>query len=242
VKELSLFSGAGGGLLASKLLGWSTIGYVEINEYCQQILAQRIKDGILDEAPIFTDIRQFIQSGAAKQYRGFVDVVTGGFPCQPFSVAGKRKGREDKRNLWPETIEIIRQVRPSFVFLENVLGLVRNPYFGTILGTLAESGYDCRWRILSCAEVGGPHRRDRVWIVAYTNYEYGKCRYEQSQSSSQWRGRFGDQDKKVTWWEIEPAVDRVVDGMAHRVDRLKALGNGQVPIVAATAWNLLTKA
>jgi len=97
VNELSLFSGAGGGLLGTHLLGWKHIGYVEFNDYCQRVIAARIKDGILDNAPIFTDVCQFVQSGAAQQYRGFADVVTAGFPCQPFSVAGKRAGADDER-------------------------------------------------------------------------------------------------------------------------------------------------
>ena len=85
MKELSLFSGAGGGLLGTKLLGWKTVGYVEWNEFCQKILSERIKEGILDEAPIFNDIKLFNSEGYASSYKGMVDVVTGGFPCQPFS-------------------------------------------------------------------------------------------------------------------------------------------------------------
>ena len=117
MNELSLFSGAGGGLLGTKLLGWRSVGYVENNTYCQKILAQRIEDGFLDEAPIFGDIRQFIKSGAVKKYQGFVEVVTAGFPCQPFSVAGKKKGKDDERNLWPETLAVIRAVRPRYALL-----------------------------------------------------------------------------------------------------------------------------
>ena len=88
MKELSLFSGAGGGVLGTKLLGWEAIGYVEYNEYCQQVIAQRIEDGFLDEAPIFSDVRAFLSEGYAESYQGMVDVVTAGFPCQPFSIAG----------------------------------------------------------------------------------------------------------------------------------------------------------
>ena len=168
MNELSLFSGCGGGLLGTKLLGWRPVGYVEFDDYCQRVISQRIKDGLLEEAPIFGDIRAFIDQGYAAGYQGLVDVVSGGFPCQPFSVAGKRKGADDERNMWPATIEVIRLVRPRYAFLENVPGLLNSGYFGTILADLAESGYDARWRILSAAEVGAPHKRDRLWIVAHT--------------------------------------------------------------------------
>lgn len=92
MRELSLFAGAGGGILGSKLLGWTTVGYVEFNEYCQKVLAQRIKDGLIDNAPIFGDIRAFNDCGYASSYQGMVNVVTGGFPCQPFSSCGKQLG------------------------------------------------------------------------------------------------------------------------------------------------------
>ena len=96
MRELSLFSGAGGGLLGSKLLGWTCVGYVENNEYCQKVLKQRIADGILDAAPIFGDIRKFISEGYARSYQGMVDVVTGGFPCQDISIAGSGAGIDGK--------------------------------------------------------------------------------------------------------------------------------------------------
>jgi site-specific DNA-cytosine methylase len=97
MNELSLFTGAGGGLLGTHLLGWKPCGYVEFNPYCQKVIAQRIKDGFLPIAPIFTDVREFIKSGAARQYRGIAQVVSAGFPCQPFSSAGKQLGADDPR-------------------------------------------------------------------------------------------------------------------------------------------------
>lgn len=172
MRELSLFSGAGGGLLGTHhLLGWECIGYVEWDEYCQRVLAARIRDGLLPRAPIFGDVRQFVQSGAAREYRGFADVVTAGFPCQPFSVAGKQRGADDHRNMWPATIATIRMVRPRYALLENVPGLLNSGYFGTIVRDLATCGYGVRWRILSAAELGAPHKRDRLWIVAHATGE-----------------------------------------------------------------------
>ena len=145
MKELSLFSGGGGGLLGTKLLGWKNVGYIEINEYCQQIIAQRIKDGILDDAPIFSDIKLFISEGYSRRYKGMVDVITGGFPCQPFSTAGQQKRENDDRNMWLQTFQVISDILPRFTFLENVPGLLSTNYFGTILADISSIGYDCKW-------------------------------------------------------------------------------------------------
>jgi len=163
MKELSLFSGAGGGLLATKwLLGWKCVGYVEIDEYCQAVLAQRIEDGYLDLAPIFGDIRRFIKEGYAEAYQGMVDVITAGFPCQPFSVAGKRKGESDDRNLWPETARTIQIVEPEFVLLENVPGIRK--YLPVVVRDLRRIGYEVRRPLLLGADgCGANHRRKRIW-------------------------------------------------------------------------------
>jgi DNA (cytosine-5)-methyltransferase 1 len=142
MNELSLFTGAGGGVLGTHhLLGWKTCGYVEWNEYCQRVIAARIADGYLTSAPIFTDVREFVQSGAARQYRGVADVVSAGFPCQPFSVAGKQLAADDERNMWPATRDVIRIVQPASVLLENVPGLVSCGYLGTVIADLAALGY-----------------------------------------------------------------------------------------------------
>lgn len=169
MRELSLFSGGGGGIYGSKLVGWKTIGYVEYDDYCQRIIAQRIRDGIFDYAPIFGDIRTFATQHASS-YRGLVDVITAGFPCQPFSTAGKRRGVDDERNMWPATLEVIRTIRPQYALLENVPGLLgKHRYFETILKDLSEAGYDARWVCLSAAEIGAPHKRERLWILAHSN-------------------------------------------------------------------------
>jgi len=276
-------------VLAGHLLGWTTIGYVEIDKYCQQVIAQRIKDEIFKEAPIFTDVREFIQSGAADEYEGVTDVVTAGFPCQPFSVAGKGKGKDDSRNLWPETVEIIRRVRPRYAFLENVPGLLTHKYIGRIFGELAEAGYDARWCVLGADDVGAPHHRKRLWILAHSQSEFSDgvndntrvklerektsesgnsggsndvadsiSEYERMQSSRQrdgWKsdnrqGRYEvggfsiglcNEIRTIRNWQTEPNVGRVVDGVAARTNRLKAIGNGQVPAVAATAWKILSE-
>ena len=169
MKYLSLFSGAGGGDLASQhLLKHRCVGHVEIEGHPQAVLAQRIEDGYLDRAPIFGDIKKFIEEGYAEAYQGMVDVITAGFPCQPFSVAGKGLAEEDKRNQWPNTIECVRLVRPRFVFLENVPGLLTHEYIRHIYGDLAENGYDARWDCISAAHCGANHKRLRWWLMAYS--------------------------------------------------------------------------
>lgn len=182
MNELCLFAGAGGGSIASKHFHkWRTVCYVEWNGYCQKSLQARIRDGLLDGAPIWDNVKTF----DGRPWRGCVDIVTAGFPCQPFSTAGKRAGDNDDRNGWPDTIRIIREVRPRYCLLENVPGLLTFEYFGTILRELAESGYDARWRVLSAAEVGASHKRDRLWIVAYTN-DTG-CRREMGKTVARWQ-------------------------------------------------------
>lgn len=283
LNELSLFSGAGGGLLGSKLLGWRHVGYVEYEKYCQEIINQRIKDGFLDEAPIFGDIDEFIKSGASKKYKGYVDVVTAGFPCQPFSVAGKQKGQDDERNKWPQTLQCIRDIRPRYAFLENVPGLLNSGYFSEILSSLAQAGYNARWIVLGADDVGAWHRRKRLWIKAELavntnsismgwNERPGQTVRPQIQESERQESQHiwedisqtrnvADSDSKglegqrqvacrtgeelsnssdSRWWSTEPNVDRVAHGVASRVDRLKALGNGQVPSVVKQAWEILS--
>ena len=165
---VSLFTGAGGGDLAFQhlLKDFKCIGYVEIDEYCQKSLRQRQLDGILPRCPIYTDIKTFISSGRCELFRGITDVISAGFPCQPFSVAGKQCGADDERNMWPETIECIRRIRPRKALLENVPGLFAHEYIRRIFGDLAEARYDARWCTLGADDVGAPHRRKRVWIVA----------------------------------------------------------------------------
>jgi DNA (cytosine-5)-methyltransferase 1 len=255
MRELSLFSGAGGGLLGTKLLGWEHVGYVEFNEYCQKVIRQRIKDGILDEAPIFGDIRTFISEGYAESYTGLVDVVTAGFPCQPFSSAGKQLGEDDPRNMWPQTLDIIRRVRPRFAFLENVPGLLANKYIRRIFGDLAESGFDARWRVLSAAEMGAPHLRDRLWIVginadsAYASGErepIGENKdtterqtKKNEQEGNGWKSELDSVDVAQRFDTYARAL-RILYEVPFLMERTRAIGNGQVPAVVARAWQSLT--
>jgi DNA (cytosine-5)-methyltransferase 1 len=300
MRELSLFTGAGGGVYGSILLGHRVMGYVENDPHCQRVIAQRIADGIFDRAPIFGDIRAFSAEGYARSYRGMVDLVSGGFPCQPFSVVGKRAGKDDARNMWPATLDTVRAIRPRWCFFENVPGLVSSGYFGEILGGLAALGFDAEWTVLGADDCGAPHRRKRLWILAYSNRwrahqkqkrkpgigdqihtcRDGKVRemantkrlreLQPQGGERKERGRIGD---RCSWWDEDPAdvphtmregcrtqgtgqeepgqregssrrptqppMGRMAYGVARRVQRLRAIGNGQVPIVAATAFRLL---
>lgn len=251
MRELSLFTGAGGGLLGTHLLGWRPIGYVEYNDYCQRIIRQRIDDGILPVAPIFGDIRAFISDGYATSYTGLVDVITAGFPCQPFSIAGKRLGADDDRNMWPQTMECIRLVRPEYALLENVPDLITSGYFSTILGDLAAAGYDAQWDVFSACAFGAPHTRERLFIVANANSERstgGIVRKNSGSLSVRTKTKEWAQHNVESWgspqvqiWDTkETDILRVVDGVGAKVDRLRAIGNGQVSAVVAAAWRLLT--
>jgi DNA (cytosine-5)-methyltransferase 1 len=239
LNELSLFTGAGGGLLGSILLGWKTIGAVEIEKYPCKVLEARQRDGMLDPFPIWNmDIREFNER-IAPEYKEMVDVITAGFPCQPFSVAGQRKAEQDKRNMWPHTIQCISIVRPRYAFLENVPGLLATSYIRRIYGDLAEAGYDARWCVRGADDVGAPHRRKRWWCVAYPTskrLEGAKLFGEINQNGM----HLNTQPCKFSWWKAEPSIKRVVDGVAPWMDRLKAIGNGQVPECMAKAFQILS--
>ena len=165
LRELSLFSGYGGLSLGLRLanLNVRTVAYVEWSKYPQEILKARIKDGYLDDAPIFSDISAF----RGEQFRGVVDIITGGFPCQPHSVAGAKRGATDQKNLWPDTLRVIREVAPRFVLLENVPGILSNGYASIVTGQLSEIGYSSQWLIVSAADAGAPHLRKRWWCFAW---------------------------------------------------------------------------
>mgnify|MGYP001577111449 CR=1 FL=1 len=165
---LSLCSGAGGLDLGLRLAcDARSVGYVERDAYAAAVLVARMADAGLEEAPIWDDIATF----DGRPWRGVVDIVAAGFPCQPVSVAGKRLAQEDDRWLWPEIARVVRDVAPGWVFLENVRGLLSandGAAFGEVLGDLARLGFDAEWGVFSAAEVGAPHRRERVFILADT--------------------------------------------------------------------------
>ena len=387
MNELALFAGAGGGILGGHLLGWRTVCAVEREPYAASVLLARQNDGLLPPFPVWDDVRTF----DGRPWRGIVDVVSGGFPCQDISSAGKGAGINGERSgLWREMARIIGEVRPRLVFVENSPVLTSRG-LDRVLGDLAEMGFDAKWGVVSAEDVGAPHRRERIWIVANasrrrfgepqegqmeqprraqaistsvvadamrernrrkpgeTNKENEEvwadgigCSHEaidihsdvadandSRQRAGSWHGEGqgefqaghyagrrgkdladanshlswpGDRGKTCsankesqaslffiggdsladaynvgseirhtehsephqqreanhalpcsshetdtggadapTWWISEPDVGRVANGVAARVDRLKAIGNGQVPLVAATAFELLAR-
>jgi DNA (cytosine-5)-methyltransferase 1 len=345
VNELALFAGAGGGILGGKLLGWRTVCAVEIDPYCAGILVARQNERLLPAFPVWDNVTTF----DGKPWRGIVDVVSGGFPCQDISCAGTRKGIDGERSgLWKEFARIIGEVRPRFAFVENSPMLVVRGG-DRVIGDLAALGYDCRWGVVSAADAGAPHRRERIWIVGElpnaellrrnsglrqpegqqsgggwqarsefashdeemadamhaerrTDEPSGRYREQRNATgrkegpsesgergedvadaddersehrqsnpgnphpakrhlscgcgedlehadTERWDGRTGNQSESdgwresenPGWWESEPDVGRVANGVAARVDKLRALGNGQVPAVAALAWRILSR-
>ena len=314
LNELALFAGAGGGLLGSLLLGHRPICAVEFDRYARSVLLARQDDGIFPPFPIWDDVKTF----DGRPWRGITDVVSGGFPCQDISVGNPNgKGLDGERSgLWSEMARIIGEVRPRFVFVENspmlvVRGLDR------VLADLAEMGFNAEWGIMGADDVGAPHIRKRIWLLAEHpdpdrrgfeveriekhSGEQGKVR---SLSDGLREARRGDGSNEISdssgermelgesreqgidsqckerlseridsreisdpmregleglgngqtelatceeeseacgcsWWNFEPALDRVAHRIPYRVDSLKCIGNAQVPRVVEVAWKIL---
>ena len=170
MNELALFAGAGGGILGGKLLGWRTVCAVECDAYAAQVLSARQNDGALEPFPIWSDVCSF----DGRPWAGIVEVISGGFPCQDISVAGRRAGIEGARSgLWSEFARIIGEVRPRFVFVENSPGLTHRG-LGRVLGDLAHLGFDAEWCVLGADNAGAPHIRKRIWILAHSRSAWGQ--------------------------------------------------------------------
>lgn len=172
MNELALFAGAGGGILGGHLLGWRTVCAVEFDAYARSVLLARQRDGCLPRFPVWDDVRTF----DGKPWRGRVDVVSGGFPCQDISAAGKGAGIDGERSgLWREMARIVGEVRPSYVWVENSPLLVSRG-LAVVLGDLAQMGYDARWGVVGARHVGAPHKRDRCWVLAHAGSDRGQWR------------------------------------------------------------------
>jgi DNA (cytosine-5)-methyltransferase 1 len=180
MNELALFAGAGGGILGGKALGWRTVCAVEIDEYARNVLVARQNDGSLEPFPIWDDVRTF----DGRPWRGNVDVVSGGFPCQDVSIAGTGKGLEGERSgLWVEMARIVGEVRPSYVWVENSPMLVGRG-LARVLADLAALGFDARWGVVGADDAGAPHRRKRIWILAHSD---GLRQHERAETGNEAR-------------------------------------------------------
>jgi DNA (cytosine-5)-methyltransferase 1 len=169
MNELALFAGAGGGILGGLLLGWRTVCAVELDAYARDVLVARQNDGCLPPFPIWDDIRTF----DGTPWRERVDVVSGGFPCQDISAAGKGAGITGARSgLWAEMARVIGEVRPRYAWVENSPMLVGRG-LGMVLADLAQMGFDAEWGVVGADDAGAPHRRDRIWILAH-DPQYGR--------------------------------------------------------------------
>lgn len=301
LRMLDLFSGIGGFSYAGEKLvgGYETVAFCEYDKHAQKVLRKHWPD-----TEIIDDVRELAND--ADRFRGLVDIVVGGYPCQPFSLAGVRRGDKDDRHLWPEMLRIIKAVRPTWVIGENVAGHI-SMGLDEVLSDLEAEGYQARCFVIPAVAADARHRRDRCWIIAYsesartgfndrglrqraegidrgektkaetvgnaedvrrnirqdTEREGSKDQQDKSQSSvwgepigsdkdvpnadserSQGVGqkrddegsaglRGGEARWEKSFWEPEPAVGRVANGVPGRVHRLRQLGNSIVPQVAA---------
>ena len=243
MNELALFAGAGGGILGGLLCGWKTVCAVEKDEYAASILCARQNDSILAPFPIWDDVCTF----DGKPWCGIVDVVSGGFPCQDISLAGKRKGITGaKSGLWKSMARIINEVRPKFAFVENSALLISNG-LATVVSDLTEMGYDIRWGCFTGYMVSAVHKRERIFILAKMadadcrRQHQNKIHKKSSYEIDVWEQCTFDKlcDDEAIRGKDYSDCHRTIDDISETMDRLKAVGNGQIPAVAAIAWKIL---
>lgn len=269
----SLFSGIGGLDLGLERAGMKVIWQSEIDPYCNKVLKKH-----WPEVTNHGNIKDIDWTRIERP-----DVICGGYPCQPFSTAGNRRGTDDPRHLWPWVRDAISALRPTYAILENVRGHLSMGGL-QVIGELAEIGYDAEWRVVSAAGMGAPHRRERIIIVAYANdsgdrasqrnverkdeassakwvntqhkpcrcspeMEHAtsaRCKTSVQQTQTIWTTDVEQSDLQERsnngWWETEPDVGRVADGISNRVDRLRGLGNAVVPQVAEYIGRLVMAA
>jgi len=301
LKVLDLFSGIGGFSLGLERTGhYETIAFCEIDKYCKLLLQKHWKG-----VKIYDDVKEITKERLEADGIQIPEIITGGIPCQPFSVAGKQKGTSDDRHLWPEMFRIIKAFKSRFVIVENVRGLINiqdGVVFETVHTDLESQNYETQTFIIPAAGVGAPHRRDRVWVIAHLanaitgNVEAGRerrgslrkghqregisdhvasgseavanlNREERNQSedrkgsrtqqgseavANSSSGRRASQEREIQtggnssqhqgWWNFEPDVGRVADGLPGRIHRLKGLGNAIVPQIAEEIGRAIIKA
>jgi DNA (cytosine-5)-methyltransferase 1 len=230
VRVLDLFSGIGGFSLGLERAGMETVAFCEIEPFPRAVLAKH-----WPEVPCYDDVRTLSAERMAADGVGPVDVICGGFPCQDISPAGRGAGIDGPRSgLWAEFSRLVGEIRPSYVVVENSSALLGRG-IDRVLGDLATHGYDAEWDCIPACYVGAPHLRDRAWIVAYPEGSQGLQSPHEADPrtgvGASRHGPFGGCPDARTAWCDEPALDRVVDGLSHRVvaDEVSALGNAVVP-------------
>jgi DNA (cytosine-5)-methyltransferase 1 len=263
---LDLFSGIGGNTLGLRDY-IKTIAYCETDRHAQSVLLSRMVDGSIEPAPIWDDITTLNSS----HFDTPIDIIVGGFPCQSISVAGNGEGitKNSKSGLFFQVSRLIRELKPTFVFLENVPA-IRTRGLDIVLQELTEAGYDCRWTMLSASSVGALHKRERWFLLAnsrprgrikklhesinseksiteiiYRNYQNKQkgwrhiSRVSTGISDQNVLQKYTPETRSKNNWPPEPNVGRLANGIPFRVDRLKRLGNAVVPVQAKTAFEIL---
>lgn len=249
LRVLDLFSGIGGFSLGlERTGGFETVAFCEIEEFPRKVLAKHWPD-----VPCYRDVRELTAAKLAADGIA-VDVITGGFPCQDISTAGKQAGIGEgtRSGLWSKIVRLICEIRPRYVIVENVANLLSGPsekrggWFGRVLGDLAECGYDAEWENIPAAALGAPHRRERVWLVAHPDSAGPQGRQKAGDAES--LGARSLQlfercaDLRGAAWRTEPCVGRVANGVPDRAHRLKALGNAVVPQIPELIGNAILEA
>jgi len=237
---LDLFSGIGGITLG--LSRWvRPIAYCEIEAFCEAVLIDRMADGKLPRAPIWDDVKTL----DGKPFKGFVDIITAGFPCQDISVANAdANGLAGERSgLVTEVYRLADEIEPAFIFFENVPA-IRTRGLSSVVKKLASLGYDSRWCMLSAFDCGAPHQRTRWFLLANRNsqgLEIGLS--EQGDTRTELKAAIGSRSGQGSAfrrkWSTESSVLRISHGIAHRAHRIKAIGGGVVPLQVETAFKLL---
>jgi len=277
LRHLDLFSGLGGFSLGLEATGgFETVAFCDIEKFSRKVLKKHWPN-----VKQYKDIKELTYEQIKEDTLAPIDIVTGGYPCQPFSIAGSQRGEKDKRHLWPDMFRIVKECKPTWVIGENVSGHIKLG-LDTVLQDLESEGYSVRAFSISASSVGANHQRERVWIIAHSNMEntrqhgrriestwdtesigprtseeterspnsdkvngsseraslVGESSYTNSQGL---QGRRSEQQLREneterptswdSWWESEPSVGRVANGIPHRVDRLKGLGNSLVPAI-----------
>jgi len=231
LKSLELFAGIGGISLAAEWAGIETVAFCEQDPFCQQVLNKH-----WPTVPIFDDVctlnRKTLEEAGVLEPGETVDIISGGFPCQPYSIAGKRRGTKDDRDLWPEMFRIIEELRPTWVVGENVANFA-NMELDRTLSDLESIGYKGQSFIIPACAVNAEHRRDRVFIVAYSNIKYveGNCKQKVQGQSTLQREFHARSFKNIRERSkiYEPKLCRTFNGIPNQVDRLRSLGNAVVP-------------